>query len=253
PSKPTSRPGPLPRFRARPGLRRPSQTHRAGCGQGRPPTGGSPHPPADGCEKQVEIIVYLVCLHYARRAKYLTAFGTDPFGKFGWYNYRLDRIVSEQLTILKWGNSQIPKKSSKLWEKGKLPTVEYMEQELEKAWGFNFYLLQDLLVMIFESKFARWYVDDTLRNPTFKPIKYENLSKLVQKEIKNLQEKQQLLNIIKARYPQDAYYYGWIRNGDINVLMRLRDWRPKGEVIAPISIREKLKLEAEQELANYHR
>ncbi|NEQ75696.1 MAG: TIGR03985 family CRISPR-associated protein [Okeania sp. SIO2C9] len=77
--------------------------------------------------------------------------------------------------------------------------------------------------------------------------------KVSAKKIKNPQEKQQLLNIIKARSPQDAYYYGWIRNGDINVLMRLRDWRPKGEVIAPISIREKLILEAEQELANYHR
>ena len=140
---------------------------------------------------------------------------------------------------------------SKLCKEGKLPTVEYVEQELEKAWGFNFYLPQDLLIMRFESKFARWYVDDTVRHPTFKPIKYQNLSKLVQKEITDIQDKQKLLNIIKARSPQDAYYCGWIRNGDINVLMRLRDWRPKGEVIAPISIREKLILEAEQELANY--
>ena len=36
-----------------------------------------------------------------------------------------------------------------------------------------------------------------------------------------------------------------------NVLMRLRDWRPNGEVIAPLSIRQKLHEEAKQELANY--
>jgi CRISPR-associated protein (TIGR03985 family) len=33
--------------------------------------------------------------------------------------------------------------------------------------------------------------------------------------------------------------------------MRLRDWRPNGELIAPLSIREQLKQEAIQELSNY--
>lgn len=202
-------------------------------------------------EKTIEVIVYPVCLHYARRAKYLTAYGTDPYGKFGWHNYRLDRIASEKLTILEWGNPQIPKKLSELWKQGELPTVDDVEEELEKAWGFNFYLPRDLLIMRFEPKFARGYVDNTVRHSTFKPIKYQSLSNLVQKKVKNSQDRQQLLNIIKARSPQDSYYWGWIRNEDINVLMRLRDWRPKGEVIAPISIREKLKLEAQQELANY--
>ncbi len=43
----------------------------------------------------------------------------------------------------------------------------------------------------------------------------------------------------------------WIRTGDINVYMRLREWRPNGEVIAPLSIRYQMKAEAEQELENY--
>lgn len=43
-----------------------------------------------------------------------------------------------------------------------------------------------------------------------------------------------------------------IRTGDINVLMRLRDWRPNGEVIAPLSVRQQLQEEAKQELSNYH-
>lgn len=202
-------------------------------------------------EKTVEIIVYPVCLHYERRAKYLSAYGTDPFGEFGWHNFRLDRITSEQLTILKWGNSQIPKKLSELWEKGELPTAEFVEKELEKAWGFNFYLRRDLLIMRFNTKFARSYVDDTVRHPTFKPIKYQSLPKLIQKEVKNPQEREKLFKIIQARSPEDSYYWGWIRNEDINVLMRLRDWRPNGEVIAPLSIREKLKMEALEELSNY--
>lgn len=42
-----------------------------------------------------------------------------------------------------------------------------------------------------------------------------------------------------------------IRTGDINVLMRLREWRPQGEVIAPRSQRQQLAQEAAQELINY--
>jgi hypothetical protein len=34
-------------------------------------------------EKRVEVTVYPVCLHYVRRAKYLSAFGFDPEGKLG--------------------------------------------------------------------------------------------------------------------------------------------------------------------------
>jgi len=33
-------------------------------------------------------------------------------------------------------------------------------------------------------------------------------------------------------------------HGDINALMRLRDWRPNGEVIAPLSVRQQLQEEA---------
>jgi CRISPR-associated protein (TIGR03985 family) len=33
--------------------------------------------------------------------------------------------------------------------------------------------------------------------------------------------------------------------------MRLRDWRPNGEVIAPIGIRNQMRQEAEQELYHY--
>ena len=33
--------------------------------------------------------------------------------------------------------------------------------------------------------------------------------------------------------------------------MRLRDWRPNGEVIAPVALREQMRLEAQAELAYY--
>jgi CRISPR-associated protein (TIGR03985 family) len=66
-------------------------------------------------------------------------------------------------------------------------------------------------------------------------------------------QKQKVLDILKQKSSSDAYYTAWIRTGDINVLMRLRDWRPNGEVIAPLSIREQLKQEAIQELSHYQK
>ncbi|BAZ81422.1 TIGR03985 family CRISPR-associated protein [Sphaerospermopsis kisseleviana CS-549] len=199
---------------------------------------------------KVQITVYPVCLHYLRRAKYLSAYGIDPQGNITWHNYRLDRIASEKLQILPWGDPGIPKELKEMWHSGNLPTPEYVETELEKAWGFNFYLQRELLIIRFPPAFAQWYVDNTFRHHSFQRIAYEKLANLITADIPETQQ-QQILDIIKHRNKQDIYYQAWIRTGDINVLMRLRDWRPNGEVIAPLSIRQRLKEEAIKELANY--
>lgn len=202
-------------------------------------------------ERQVQITTYPVCLHYVRRAKYLSAYGIDPDGNFGWHNYRLDRIISNRLKILVWGDPSIPKQLKDDWRAGQLPSPEQVKSYLEAAWGFNFYLPSALLIVRFSPQFSRWYVDDTVRHPTFKPIAYQKLPQLIRQQVESGEQQQQLLKILKERPATDAYYQGRIRLGDINVLMRLRDWRPNGEVIAPLSVRQRLKEEALQELSNY--
>ncbi|VXD14479.1 TIGR03985 family CRISPR-associated protein [Planktothrix paucivesiculata] len=202
-------------------------------------------------DKKVEVTVYPVCLHYVRRAKYLSAFGFDPEGKLGWHNYRLDRIASKYLRVLSWGDRHIPPELNNLWLTENLPTSDEIQTELDAAWGFNFYLPSQLLIMRFNPTFDRWYVDNTDRHPTFKPISYTDLPKLIRRHIPNLEEQKAVLEIIRQRSPQDCYYQGWIRVGDINVLMRLREWRGNGEVIAPFSIRQRLHQEALDELSNY--
>ena len=202
-------------------------------------------------KKQVTVTVYPVGIHYVRRAKYLSAYGIDPNGEIAWHNYRLDRIASKKLTILAWGDPQVPKELKQRWHTGQLPTPEEIQAELDAAWGFNFYLPKDTLIIRFPAEFARWYVDNTMRHPTFERIDYKQIPKLIKKEITHPEIQQELLEIIKARSPKDYYYQAKIRVGDINVMMRLRDWRPKGEVIAPLSIRQKLSQEATQELNNY--
>ncbi len=201
--------------------------------------------------QEILITVYPVCLHYIRRAKYLSAYGKDPKGKFGWHNYRLDRITSNQLKILAWGDPDVPKPLKNLWRSGQLPTPTTVQNELNEAWGFDFYRPAELFIVRFPTEFARWYVQDTFRHPTFQTIAHQNLPHLIREQIKDLQQQQQLLQIIAQKSEIDAYYQGWIRTGDVNVLMRLRDWRPNGEVIAPLSIRQLLQTEAAQELANY--
>jgi len=202
-------------------------------------------------ERKVKVTVYPVCLHYLRRAKYLSAYGIDPNGDVTWHNYRLDRIACDRLKVLAWGDPLVPKELKQMWHTGTLPTPEYIDAELKAAWGFNFYLKKELLILRFPADFAKWYVDNTTRHPTFCAVAYDQLPELMTRNTSDQQERQQLLKIITQCSRDDAYYIAWIRTGDINVMMRLREWRPKGEVIRPLSIRQQMAAEAAQELANY--
>ena len=201
-------------------------------------------------ENKVQVTVYPVCLHYLRRAKYLSAYGLDPHNNIAWHNYRLDRIASQKLQVLAWGDPAVPKPLKQMWYTGELPTPDYIQTELDAAWGFNFYLQREFLILRFPPAFASRYVDNTFRHPSFCAIPYENLPKQIVQNIPETQQ-QKVLEILQQKPDSDAYYMGWIRTGDINVLMRLRDWRPNGEVIAPLSIRQQLRKEAIQELSNY--
>ncbi|MEO1396106.1 MAG: TIGR03985 family CRISPR-associated protein [Cyanobacteria bacterium J06634_5] len=201
--------------------------------------------------KTLPMTVYPVCLHYARRAKYLSAYGQDPAGDFTWHNYRLDRIASPQLKILPWNDPDIPTALLAMKKAGNLPTSKQVETYLEAAWGFNFYLPRRLLIMRFPSEFARWYVHETDRHQTFVPVAYEALPRLVKQEIADSQAQEAALNIIAQRSPEDVYYQAWIRLGDINIVMRLRDWRPNGEVISPLALRAQMKEESAMERSHY--
>lgn len=202
-------------------------------------------------DKKVESTVHPVCLHYARRAKYLTAYGKDPEGSLEWHNYRLDRISSKRLKVLDWEDPRVPDELIQLYSKGELPNSEDVEQAMEEAWGFNFYLPKQLMILRFSREFADWYVRDTERHPTFESIEYEELEDLIWAEIPDEGQQQQILQILDQRPREDAYFKAWVRVGDINLIMRLRDWRPQGEVIAPICLRERMRREALQELAHY--
>lgn len=191
--------------------------------------------------------VYPVCIHYTRRAKYLSAYGTHADGTWGWHNYRLDRIRSQQLRLLPWGDPTVPDQLRDLWRFGSLPTPTAVLSSLEEAWGFNFYLPKVPMILRFNRRFAQDYVTQTQRHETFQAIDYPQILHWLTTVLGSRAELQTTRELLAQRSAEDAYFRAWIRLGDINITMRLREWRPAGEVIYPLELRKMMLEELEQE------
>jgi len=196
---------------------------------------------------QQSMITYPVCLFYARRAKYLSAYGQTPNQSFGWYNFRLDRIISKKFKVLDWSDVRIMPDLLNLRKRKKLPTPEQVQMAWHEAWGTDFYLEKALMILRFDPEFARRYIDGTERHPTFQRVSYQRIPQL----IRNHPDQQQIQQILQQRSPNDAYYQAQVRLGDTDLIMRLRDWRPNGEVIAPLKLRAQMRAEAQKELSFY--
>jgi CRISPR-associated protein (TIGR03985 family) len=198
--------------------------------------------------QKVQTIVYPVCIYYIQRAPYLCAWGQVP-GKspqyIDWRNYRLDRI--EQLKPLKWSNSHLPAILQKAHQNQTFPTPDYIQEQMVEAWGFDFYQPSAPMVLRFDHAFYEGYVRGTVRHDTFEQISYANVQELIQKHTSDPVQRQALLKIWQARSPQDAYYTAQYRIGDPNVMLRLRAWRPKMEVLLPWELRSQIAAEVKQE------
>lgn len=192
-------------------------------------------------------VVYPVCVYYAQRAVYLCGF--NPQLEHGWYNYRLDKVL--HLTPVDWADSVVPEGLYQHYRKHPLPTPEYVEQEIERVWGFDFYLPPQRLLLRFERDFHDRYVKETVRHETFQPISYGQACRLIQQHTQ-ASEQQTLLAVLQLRSPQDAYYQAYYRQGDPNIRQRLRAWRPYGEVLLPWDLRQEMATEVEREFQFYH-
>ncbi|AGY58598.1 TIGR03985 family CRISPR-associated protein [Gloeobacter kilaueensis] len=202
-------------------------------------------------DRKVQICVYPVCLHYVRRAKYLSAYGLGPEGHIGWHNYRLDRIASTTLKPLDWADPQVPVALHSCRQDGNLPTPAYVRKALNEAWGFNFYLPAALLLLRFPADYAARWLANTHRHPTFGPIPYAQLPSLIRRHYSDSREQQPMLALVARRPTSDAYYKALVRLGDTNLTLRLREWRPHGEVLAPLALRRQMAEEVRLELHHY--
>lgn len=189
-------------------------------------------------------VVYPVCLYYAQRAVYLCGFGQTPLSG-DWYHYRLDKI--EQMEPLGWDDAALPRLLRQ--RQTTLPTPEYIQSQMREAWGFDFYLPVQLLLLRFEQDFHARYINGTFRHQTFERLSYAQVLQVIKQRPQS--EREQLLAIVQRRSEQDAYYQVRYRMGDTNVGLRLRAWRPKLEVLLPWKLRQQMAHEVELEQAFY--
>ena len=203
----------------------------------------------------VDCIVYPVCIYYVQRAVYLCAYGESPNQQTDWYNFRLDRI--QKMTPLTWENAELPSNLREHFQRHTLPNPDKITLEMSKAWGFDFYLPSRLILLRFDRNYHDRYIQNTIRHDTFKEINYQQVQRLIKREVKQTEQQQNLLKIIANRSPKDAYYQVLIRyqdtnNRDNNVIMRLRAWRPQCEVIFPFDFRQSIAADVAKEFQLYH-
>ncbi|MBD2433785.1 MULTISPECIES: TIGR03985 family CRISPR-associated protein [Fischerella] len=203
----------------------------------------------------VGCIVYPVCIYYMQRAVYLCAYGESPLRQGDWYNFRLDRI--QNMIPLDWTNPQLPHILLQRYQQTSLPTPDDIAVAMSKAWGFDFYLPAQLMLLRFEREFHDRYVKGTERHDTFAKITYQQAQHLIRREVQQAEPQRALLKILANRSPNDAYYQVSIRYQDHkyrdnNVIMRLRAWRPKCEVLLPFDLRQSIAAEVAKEFLFYH-
>jgi CRISPR-associated protein (TIGR03985 family) len=203
---------------------------------------------------KLDCIIYPVCIYYVQRAVYLCAYGESPDKQTQWYNFRLDHI--KKMIPLSWDNSELPLNLRQHYQSHTLPSPDDIALEMSKAWGFDFYLPSQLMLMRFDRDFGDRYVRGTERHETFEEISYQQAQKLIKQKIKQ-PEQQTLLKILANRSPEDTYYQVFIRYQDEkyrdnNVIMRLRAWRPKCEVLFPYELRQSIAADVAKEFQLYH-
>lgn len=197
----------------------------------------------------VDCVVFPVCIYYMQRTVYLCACGESPDRTTDWYNFRIDRI--QNITPLTWNYPHIPKYLQQRY-KTSLPTPDEIATEIDQeAWGFDFYLKPRLMILRFDRDYNNRYIRNTNRHETFKPIKYEKIQNLIIKETPDLEQQKLLLNVLANRSPEDAYYQANYRHKDNGIMMRLRAWRPKCEVLLPFDLRQSIAKDAAEELKLY--
>ena len=192
-------------------------------------------------QEEVECIVYPVCFYYLLRAPYLFAYGQVPgnSSKIDWYDYRIDRI--QEIEILDWeqDKSEIAPDLLQKFANNNLPNSSYVRNAIAEALGYDFYKPQQIMYVRFDRYFHANYIAGTERDYLFSQV----TTKKLELEIKraNLEQSQevQLLNKLNKNsadvYCQVPYY-----TDDNNVIMRLRAWGAKVEVILPWQLRQEM-------------
>jgi CRISPR-associated protein (TIGR03985 family) len=207
-------------------------------------------------DKIVDCNVYPVCMLFYKRVQYLYGWGLNPKGKEHWYAYRLDRIDSQSKKVLGWSSVEVNSQLHQRFLANSLPTPQDVQKELELAWGID--IDQDIktLILRFDQKYYRKYIENTNRGPSANPCTGEEAIELLELQVKQADNdsihRQLAQSIARIKgHPEDAYYEVKFREDDNYTIMQLRSWGAKVEVLAPFDLREKMIEDAHQAVNNY--
>jgi CRISPR-associated protein (TIGR03985 family) len=199
----------------------------------------------------LDCLVYPVCIYYFQRAKYLCAFGYKSNRGITWHNYRLDRIQPDSYEEVHWESELVPTELFREYKNKHLYSPSEIQNMMEDAWGFDFYQKSATLILRFDRVFHDKFIANTFRHETFEQI--PNI-KSVEKLLTTTVQDPKLVASLKSRlnlHPQDAYYQAQVRLNDNNIIMRLRAWGDKVEVLAPDSIRQRMLTDIQNTVAMY--
>lgn len=117
---------------------------------------------------------------------------------------------------------------------------------MSAAWGFDIYQPQELLVLKFDQYFYGNNIKGTEREEMFRQISLQQVERLVKSYTPSASPEQKyLLSTLQSRSPNDIYCKVDYRVDDNNIVMRLRAWGPKVEVILPLHFRERMARDVE--------
>jgi CRISPR-associated protein (TIGR03985 family) len=197
-------------------------------------------------DKQLQLIVYPVCIRYHQRAPYLYAYGQAPHEKLepsditplDWYDYRLDRIDS--IKTLSWSDRQIPIALKQKHDKETLPTTDYVINEVGRALGFDFFRPKESMLLRFDRDFHACYIARTERTTLFKTISYRQAERFLHSAANTYEQNEYLLEILRSRASHDVYCRVEYHVGDRTAIMRLRAWGQQVEVLSPWNLRQQM-------------
>lgn len=188
----------------------------------------------------VDFTVYPVCFYYVLRAPYLFAYGQFPQGdeKIGWYDFRIDRI--ENIETLDWNvDREIPLKLREQYQNNSLPQPELVKNSIGEAVGYDFYKSQEMMYLRFDRYFHANYIEGTERDILYRKVSAERVKFAIAKSDIERKTKDKLIQKL-GKYSQDIYCEVPYYLDDNNVVMRLRAWGAKVEVILPKKLRQRM-------------
>ena len=184
-----------------------------------------------------------ICIYYYQRSFYLIAFGQFPKQEerelSNWYNYRLDRIKSIQ--VIEKDNKDIPQDIRDKSQDDQNDLTLEIQDRIEEAYGFDFYLPSDTMLLRFPQQFNQNYISNTVRHRTFKQITHQEAIMKVKNDASLSKQQREKLTVQIKNHPNDGYYTLQYRKNENSVIMRLRAWCPNVEVLLPWDLRQRMK------------